>query len=91
MGINVGAFICNFFGAALQILLGWQYAFMAAGVGMFVRSYCFYFQELNTTENKTEKKGVQPGDMPVLENCDVYLSTISSFWCYWLVNQRSNN
>jgi POT family proton-dependent oligopeptide transporter len=36
MGINVGAFICNFFGAALQILLGWQYAFMAAGIGMFI-------------------------------------------------------
>ena len=36
MGINVGAFICNFFGAALQILLGWQYAFMAAGLGMFI-------------------------------------------------------
>jgi POT family proton-dependent oligopeptide transporter len=36
MGINIGAFICNFFGAALQILLGWSYAFMAAGVGMFI-------------------------------------------------------
>ena len=36
MGINVGAFICNFFGAALQILLGWHWAFMAAGVGMFI-------------------------------------------------------
>jgi proton-dependent oligopeptide transporter, POT family len=36
MGINIGAFICNFFGAALQIMLGWSYAFMAAGIGMFV-------------------------------------------------------
>lgn len=63
MGINVGAFICNFFGAALQILLGWQYAFMAAGVGMFVGVIVFI---LGTKYygNKTEKKGVQPGDMP---------------------------
>lgn len=63
MGINVGAFICNFFGAALQILLGWQYAFMAAGLGMFIGVVVFL---LGTKHygNKTEKKGVQDGDMP---------------------------
>jgi POT family proton-dependent oligopeptide transporter len=63
MGINVGAFICNFFGAALQILLGWQYAFMAAGVGMFIGVIVFL---LGTKHygNKTEKKGIQQGDMP---------------------------
>ena len=63
MGINVGAFICNFFGAALQILLGWQYAFMAAGLGMFVGVIVFL---LGTKHygNKTDKKGIQEGDMP---------------------------
>jgi len=63
MGINIGAFICNFFGAALQILLGWQYAFMAAGLGMFVGVGIFL---LGTKYygNKTEKKGTQEGDMP---------------------------
>ena len=63
MGINVGAFICNFFGAALQILLGWQYAFMAAGVGMFIGVIVFL---LGTKHygNKTDKKGTQEGDMP---------------------------
>jgi len=63
MGINVGAFICNFFGAALQILLGWQYAFMAAGLGMFIGVVVFL---LGTKHygNKTQKKGVQEGDMP---------------------------
>ena len=63
MGINVGAFICNFFGAALQILLGWQYAFMAAGLGMFIGVIVFL---LGTKHygNKTDKKGIQEGDMP---------------------------
>jgi proton-dependent oligopeptide transporter, POT family len=63
MGINVGAFICNFFGAALQILLGWQYAFMAAGIGMFIGVIVFL---LGTKHygNKTDKKGTQEGDMP---------------------------
>lgn len=36
MGINIGACICNFFGAALYTIYGWTWAFMAAGVGMFI-------------------------------------------------------
>jgi POT family proton-dependent oligopeptide transporter len=63
MGINVGAFICNFFGAALQILLGWQYAFMAAGVGMFVGVIVFLMGTKHYT-GYDQKKGVQEGDMP---------------------------
>ncbi|MCL9806525.1 peptide MFS transporter [Flavobacterium amniphilum] len=63
MGINVGAFICNFFGAALQILLGWKFAFMAAGVGMFIGVIVFMLGTKHYGD-KAEKKGVQPGDMP---------------------------
>jgi proton-dependent oligopeptide transporter, POT family len=36
MGINVGAFICNFFSAVIIIKYGWKYAFVAAGVGMII-------------------------------------------------------
>lgn len=36
MGINVGAFICNFFSTAIINIWGWKYAFLAAGVGMFI-------------------------------------------------------
>ena len=36
MGINIGAFVCNFFSAAIIILWGWKYAFVAAGIGMFI-------------------------------------------------------
>ncbi len=62
MGINIGAFICNFFGAALYITLGWAYAFMAAGVGMFIGVAVFL---AGTKEYKAYdiKKGVQPGEM----------------------------
>jgi POT family proton-dependent oligopeptide transporter len=63
MGINVGAFICNFFGAALQILLGWQYAFMAAGVGMFIGVVVFLLGTKHYV-GYDQKKGVQEGDMP---------------------------
>lgn len=36
MGINIGAFICNFVAAYMRINYGWGYAFAAAGVGMLV-------------------------------------------------------
>ncbi len=36
MGINLGAFICNFVAAYMRINYGWGYAFVAAGVGMLI-------------------------------------------------------
>jgi len=36
MGINVGAFVCNFVAAILRNRFGWPYAFAAAGIGMFI-------------------------------------------------------
>ncbi len=62
MGINIGAFICNFFGAALYIIYGWAYAFAAAGVGMFIGVVVF----LAGTKHYAAydiKKGVKEGDM----------------------------
>ena len=36
MGINIGAFICNFIAAYLRNNYGWGYAFIAAGIGMLI-------------------------------------------------------
>ncbi len=36
MGINIGAFVCNFVAAFMRINYGWGYAFAAAGIGMLV-------------------------------------------------------
>src|SRR5664279_4595351 len=36
MGINIGAFICNFVAAYLRIKYTWGYAFAAAGFGMIL-------------------------------------------------------
>jgi proton-dependent oligopeptide transporter, POT family len=62
MGINIGAFICNFFGAAFKILFGWQAAFMVAGVGMFIGVIVFVLG-IKHYSDKDQKKGVQEGDM----------------------------
>ena len=36
MGINIGAFVCNFVAAVLRNRFGWGWAFSAAGVGMII-------------------------------------------------------
>ena len=36
MGINIGAFVCNFVAAYMRINYGWGAAFAAAGVGMLI-------------------------------------------------------
>lgn len=62
MGVNIGAFICNFFGAALYIMLGWEYAFLAAGVGMFIGVAIFILGNKHYKAFDV-KKGMAPGDM----------------------------
>ncbi|MBN1926320.1 MAG: peptide MFS transporter [Prolixibacteraceae bacterium] len=36
MGINIGAFVCNFVAAYLRLTYGWGWAFAAAGFGMLI-------------------------------------------------------
>lgn len=64
MGINVGAFICNFFGAAMQNIFGWAGAFALAGAGMFIGVLVF----ISGTKHYAAydvRKPLQPGDMPL--------------------------
>jgi POT family proton-dependent oligopeptide transporter len=42
MGINIGAFLCNFFAAYLRHNYGWGFAFIGAGVGMFLGVIIFW-------------------------------------------------
>ena len=43
MGINFGAFICNFIAAWLRLSYGWGWAFAAAGIGMLIGVVWFAF------------------------------------------------
>lgn len=63
MGINIGAFVCNFFSAAIIIIWGWKYAFIAAGVGMFLGVVIFI---IGSKHYRTAdiRKPMTKGDMP---------------------------
>ena len=66
MGINIGAFICNFVAAYLRNAYGWGYAFGAAGVGLIIGMII-----LSTAMKDKDIKGadvrkpVQAEDMPL--------------------------
>ena len=64
MGINIGAFVCNFVAAYMRNHYGWGYAFAAAGVGMTIAFFWFLFGMKHVKEGDV-KKSMQEGDMPM--------------------------
>ena len=62
MGINIGAFICNFVAAYMRINYGWGAAFAAAGVGMLVCVVIFILGNKHIKSYDVVKP-LQDGDM----------------------------
>ncbi len=62
MGINIGAFVCNFVAAYLRNEYDWGYAFAAAGIGMFIGLIWFFFGQ-NHIKSADVIKPVKPEDM----------------------------
>lgn len=68
MGINIGAFVCNFVAAYLRLTYGWGWAFAAAGIGMLIGLLWFAYGNFTTPEIKEADK-IQPkrdNDMSLL-------------------------
>ncbi|HRI20595.1 MAG TPA: peptide MFS transporter [Panacibacter sp.] len=64
MGVNIGAFICNFVAAYLRINYSWGYAFAAAGVGM-VLGLVIFSSGLKHVKSANIIKPPNKEDMPV--------------------------
>lgn len=65
MGINVGAFICNFIAAIMRNKIGWHGAFIAAGVGMFLGVITFWIGIKNYAHVDV-RRVPKPEDRPFL-------------------------
>jgi POT family proton-dependent oligopeptide transporter len=66
MGINIGAFVCNFVAAYLRNAYGWGYAFAAAGVGLIIGLIVLALSIKNREIQEADiKKPVQAEDMPL--------------------------
>jgi len=64
MGINIGAFFCNFVAAYLRHKYGWGYAFSAAGVGMTI-GLIWFIAGMKHVKEGDVKKPIQKEDMPL--------------------------
>jgi POT family proton-dependent oligopeptide transporter len=65
MGINIGAFVCNFVAAYLRNQYGWGYAFAAAGIGMLIGLAIFAFGQGRVKAGDV-RKPTRPEDVPLL-------------------------
>jgi proton-dependent oligopeptide transporter, POT family len=63
MGINLGAFFCNFVAAILRNRIGWQAAFSAAGIGLIIGLITLAIN-LKHIKHYDVKRPMQPDDMP---------------------------
>ncbi len=64
MGINIGAFACNFIAAWLRNEYGWGYAFAAAGIGMLIGVFIFTTGK-GLLADADQIKKAQAEDMPM--------------------------
>ncbi|MCB0848156.1 MAG: peptide MFS transporter [Bacteroidetes bacterium] len=85
MGINIGAFICNFFAAYLRNNFSWGAAFMAAGIGMFVGVIIFWIGSKHYAHADV-RKPVKAGDMPVSKILGItLLPAIIAGYIGWII------
>ena len=85
MGINLGAFICNFIAAVMRNKIGWHGAFLSAGVGMFIGVITFWIG-IKHYKHADVRKEPKPEDKPLLMQ---FVSVLGVGVCFallgWLV------
>jgi len=64
VGVNIGAFVCNFVAAYLRNTYGWGYAFAAAGIGLII-GLITLASSLKHVKEGDVRKPVQAEDMPM--------------------------
>ncbi|KAB2909554.1 MAG: peptide MFS transporter [Ignavibacteriales bacterium] len=65
MGINIGAFVCNFVAAYLRNEFGWGFAFAGAGIGMLI-GVLWFISGLKHVREADVKKPVQAEDASMM-------------------------
>jgi len=91
MGINIGAFVCNFVAAFLRINYSWGYAFAAAGFGMLLSIVIFAFGQ-KYVKHADVIKPVQKEDMSFSKITSyVFLPAIAAGILGWFVMGKDNN
>jgi POT family proton-dependent oligopeptide transporter len=85
MGINIGAFVCNFVAAWLRNVYGWGWAFAAAGIGLLI-GLVILASFMKEVKHADVKKPVQKEDMSIKQIFGlVFLPAIIAAVIGWFV------
>jgi proton-dependent oligopeptide transporter, POT family len=85
MGINIGAFVCNFVAAYLRNKYGWGWAFTAAGIGLII-GLIYLAANLKEVRIGDVKKQAQKEDMSLAQIFGyVFLPAIIAAVVGWIV------
>ncbi len=78
MSINIGAFLCNFIAAFMRIKYGWNWAFVTAGIGMFIGVITFWVG-MKHYKHVDVRKVPTPEDKPMIMRFLVVLAIAVGF------------
>lgn len=81
MGINVGAFICNFVAAYMRINFGWGYAFLVAGIGMLVGIVWF----LSGNKHIKDADVIRPVEKGDMSTAKIFSFTVLPMFAFGLI------
>ncbi|MDR2627213.1 MAG: peptide MFS transporter [Dysgonamonadaceae bacterium] len=81
MGINVGAFICNFVAAYMRINFGWGYAFLAAGIGLLLGLLVFILG----TKHVKEADVIKPLEKGDMSTGQIFLSVVLPMFAFGIL------
>ncbi|MDR1120192.1 MAG: peptide MFS transporter [Dysgonamonadaceae bacterium] len=81
MGINVGAFICNFVAAYMRINFGWGYAFLAAGIGLLLGLFVFVLG----TKHIKEADVIKPLEKGDMSTGKIFLSVVLPMFTFGIL------
>ena len=85
MGINIGAFVCNFVAAWLRNVYGWGWAFAAAGIGLII-GLIILASFVKEVKHADVKKEMQKEDMSLKQIFSfVFLPTMIAAVIGWFI------
>jgi len=96
MGINLGAFICNFVCGTLAVVYGWHYGFAAAGVGMLLGLIVYTFGQRylatdNLTLHKSDGTTKQPLSTDEWKRVAALIGLCALNVVFWAVYEQQGN
>lgn len=85
MSINIGAFLCNFIAAFMRIKYGWNWAFVTAGIGMFIGVITFWVGSKHYKHADVRKETTPEGQSTIMRFLKVLAVAVGFAAIGWFI------